>query len=138
MKKTICAALIATALCFSSGAFADDYSKRKYGMDKKADSSAAFYSTIEPASGDPSRVMNLSVSQVRSMQDMLHKQGYAAGPIDGIVGPKTAAAIRAFQKDKGLPVTGTTSNETLQKLGFRSKMDRSRANSTSDIMFDRP
>lgn len=32
--------------------------------------------------------------------------GYSPGPADGIMGPGTAAAIRKFQTERGLPVTG--------------------------------
>jgi peptidoglycan hydrolase-like protein with peptidoglycan-binding domain len=40
-----------------------------------------------------------------------------AGLIDGIMGPKTQAALRAFQKDQNLPQTGKMDAETLAKLG---------------------
>jgi hypothetical protein len=35
--------------------------------------------------------------------------GYDTGPADGILGPRTRAAIRAFEAREGLPVTGTIS-----------------------------
>ena len=52
------------------------------------------------------------------IQSMLSKLGYDVGEIDGKYGPSTAAAIRKFQKDKGLSVDGKISDtlyETLQK-----------------------
>ncbi len=36
--------------------------------------------------------------------------GYDLGPWDGIFGPKTRAAIPAFETHEGLPVTGTISD----------------------------
>lgn len=37
---------------------------------------------------------------------MLAELGYDPGAADGVMGPKTTAAIRDFQRDRGLPVTG--------------------------------
>mgnify|MGYP001590329577 CR=1 FL=1 len=41
---------------------------------------------------------------VTYLQQSLTKIGYNPGPIDGIFGPKTEAAVRLFQKSKGLVV----------------------------------
>ena len=41
------------------------------------------------------------------MQQRLADLGYDPGPVDGVVGARTRAAIRAFQKDNELPETGT-------------------------------
>lgn len=40
------------------------------------------------------------------LQSRLTAHGFACGPIDGIVGPITIAAIRAFEAARGLPVDG--------------------------------
>jgi peptidoglycan hydrolase-like protein with peptidoglycan-binding domain len=40
------------------------------------------------------------------MQGILHEHGYDPGPIDGLMGNKTRAALRQFQLDHQLPVTG--------------------------------
>ena len=45
----------------------------------------------------------------RRVQMRLATLGYNPGPADGIVGPKTREAIRAFQGREGLKVTGTIS-----------------------------
>ncbi len=39
-------------------------------------------------------------------QMMLNHLGYYTGPIDGITGPRTQAAVRRYQRDHGLPLTG--------------------------------
>ena len=41
---------------------------------------------------------------VAGTQSGLKRMGYDPGPIDGILGPRTRAAIRAYQKDHGLAV----------------------------------
>jgi peptidoglycan hydrolase-like protein with peptidoglycan-binding domain len=48
---------------------------------------------------------------VRSIQKSLAALGYDPGPADGAMGPRTSAAIREFQADYGLPVTGQASGE---------------------------
>jgi uncharacterized protein len=47
----------------------------------------------------------------REVQQLLADLGYDPGPIDGVMGPRTRAAIRAFQADVGLPVDGQVSDE---------------------------
>jgi len=46
----------------------------------------------------------LSWGQIRDAQQRLDALGYWPGPIDGFMGPKTRAAIRAFQEQNGLPM----------------------------------
>lgn len=43
---------------------------------------------------------------VRNIQSSLAAAGYNPGPVDGILGNGTRAAIRRYQADHGLPVTG--------------------------------
>jgi hypothetical protein len=52
------------------------------------------------------------------VQQALEQAGYYQGPIDGIVGPGTSAAIAAYQRDNGLAVTGTVTNGLLANLGI--------------------
>jgi LysM repeat protein len=54
--------------------------------------------------------------QIAGLQVALRANGVYLGPIDGIAGPKTAAAVRAFQRKKGLPV-GVASLRTRLALG---------------------
>ena len=50
------------------------------------------------------------------VQTALADLGYYNGPIDGIVGSGTRRAVRAFQRDKGLPVTGRIDRRLLNAL----------------------
>jgi lipid-binding SYLF domain-containing protein len=63
----------------------------------------------------------LSQSRVKAAQESLRDKGYYAGPIDGIVGPKTRNAIREYQKAENLPVNGRLNSETAAKLGITEK-----------------
>jgi peptidoglycan hydrolase-like protein with peptidoglycan-binding domain len=51
-------------------------------------------------------------ASVQTVQAALKAAGYDPGPADGQMGPKTAAALKAFQAAKGLPVTGQIDGAT--------------------------
>jgi Transglycosylase SLT domain/Putative peptidoglycan binding domain/LysM domain len=55
--------------------------------------------------------------QVAGLQVALRAQGLYRGPIDAISGPETVAAVRAFQRSEGLPVTGLADSQTRAALG---------------------
>jgi hypothetical protein len=55
--------------------------------------------------------------QLAGLQVALRSHGLYMGPIDGIAGPQTAAAVRAFQRRSGLAVDGIAGPETRQALG---------------------
>jgi lipoprotein-anchoring transpeptidase ErfK/SrfK len=48
----------------------------------------------------------------------LWRQAISAGPMDGLWGPQTRAALRAFQRKAGLPPTGDLDDATLARLPF--------------------
>jgi type II secretory pathway predicted ATPase ExeA len=50
------------------------------------------------------------------VQAQLNALGYAAGPVDGILGPRTSAAIQRFQADTGLPIDGRISDTLIASL----------------------
>jgi LysM repeat protein len=55
--------------------------------------------------------------QVAGLQVALRAQGLYRGPIDAISGPETVAAVRAFQRSEGIPVTGLADSRTRAALG---------------------
>jgi hypothetical protein len=55
---------------------------------------------------------------VVDVQLQLQRDGYYAGPIDGVLGPMTRRAITAFQADHGLAITSTIDEPTLATLGL--------------------
>lgn len=55
-------------------------------------------------------------TSIRSVQAALKAKGYDPGPIDGVMGSKTRAALLQYQKDNGLP-QGQLDVETLGALG---------------------
>lgn len=50
------------------------------------------------------------------LQESFKTLGYAPGPIDGINGPLTQKAIRAFQDDHGLLIDGIVGENTHKAL----------------------
>jgi len=53
---------------------------------------------------------------VSDLQARLKGLGYDPGPADGQMGPKTRAAIRAYQKDEGLKADGQVTASLLEHI----------------------
>ncbi len=53
---------------------------------------------------------------LRQAQQALNDMGYDAGPADGAMGPRTANALREFQAERGIPVTGRLDATTQAEL----------------------
>lgn len=58
----------------------------------------------------------LSKAQRTEVQSLLSRAGYDVGTPDGVVGPKTRAAVMAFQARAGLPADGHVSGLLLDRL----------------------
>lgn len=63
--------------------------------------------------------------EVSSLQQQLARAGFNPGPVDGVFGPRTQAAVRAFQQSKGIQVDGVVGPETMGAMGI-SGFDRRR------------
>ncbi len=57
-------------------------------------------------------------NEVKALQQALDKAGYTL-KADGRMGPKTRAALKKYQKDNGLKVTGKLDPATKEKLGMQ-------------------
>jgi His-Xaa-Ser repeat protein HxsA len=57
-------------------------------------------------------------SSALDVQDALARRGYYDGQIDGVIGPQSRNAIRRYQYDYGLPVTGIIDYPLLRSLGI--------------------
>jgi peptidoglycan hydrolase-like protein with peptidoglycan-binding domain len=51
-------------------------------------------------------------------QQRLKEFGYDPGPMNGMIGVQTQEALRRFQTETGLPVTGELDWETARRLGI--------------------
>lgn len=64
----------------------------------------------------PRDLRALTLEERRELQDRLGRTGFDPGGVDGRMGPKTIAAVKAFQKAKGLVPDGYPSLEVLTLL----------------------
>jgi hypothetical protein len=60
----------------------------------------------------------LTRDDIRRAQQLLADLGYEPGPIDGFMGPRTRAAIEAFQDAQGLEVTGEMTPSLIDLLAI--------------------
>ena len=61
-------------------------------------------------------------NDVKKMQETLRDKGHYSGEVDGVLGLRTRASIRGFQKTENLPVTGQLDARTADKLGVRPEV----------------
>ncbi len=65
---------------------------------------------------NPVSMYGLTLDQNREIQELLITLGYSPGPADGLPGNKTKSAIKQYQSDYGLLITGTPSLKLLQHM----------------------
>lgn len=58
----------------------------------------------------------LTGDERRDLQTRLSERGYATGGVDGKIGPKTRAALRAYQGSQGLPADGYADAALLDRI----------------------
>jgi N-acetylmuramoyl-L-alanine amidase len=69
-----------------------------------------------------------SGAQVRTIQKKLKNWGYYKGSVDGIFGSKTKEAVKYFQRKNGLAVDGVVGPKTLAALGISGGNSSSSSN----------
>lgn len=58
----------------------------------------------------------LNPAEAKELQTLLTASGLTPGPVDGIIGPMTAAAVRRYEEREGLRPTGLVNYPILQHL----------------------
>ena len=71
-------------------------------------------------------VAETDAAKVRKCQEKLIGMGYLKDKADGILGLKTAAALREYQRDQGLPETGILDEETQESLNREAREEYKR------------
>lgn len=69
-----------------------------------------------PATNQSSATSYYDKDVVWYVQNELKRQGYAVGTVDGVMGRKTVRAIRQYQANHSLPVTGEIDEVLLRRL----------------------
>ena len=71
--------------------------------------------------------------RVRALQAKLRGRGLRPGPVDGLFGPRTQAAVQRLQRSGGVPVSGVATERTRQLLADASKApDQPAANTPAE------
>jgi peptidoglycan hydrolase-like protein with peptidoglycan-binding domain len=78
----------------------------------------------------------LSKSDMKNVEQALESEGYNPGRIDGRADDDARAAIRDFQQDEGLPMTGMIDRRTAEELNVASRSGSS--DSKSERFGERP
>ena len=117
-------ATVALALCVCVSAQNKDEPPSGTVVDKQHANGST---EVQPAF----KSVQVSSNDIRDAQQKLNDQGYNAGTPDGKIGARTRVAIRKYQKDKNLTVTGTLDESTLSHLNIAG--GKTLANAPSDI-----
>lgn len=59
-----------------------------------------------------------STDKVRSVQEALREEGHNVGTADGVLGTRTSSALKEYQRNNNLTVSGKINEETLNHLGI--------------------
>jgi peptidoglycan hydrolase-like protein with peptidoglycan-binding domain/DNA invertase Pin-like site-specific DNA recombinase len=59
--------------------------------------------------------------RVRSLQVRLQRRGLRPGPVDGLFGPRTQAAVQRLQRHNGVPASGVVTTRTARLLAHPSQ-----------------
>ncbi|MBV9793421.1 MAG: peptidoglycan-binding protein [Actinobacteria bacterium] len=83
-----------------------------------ASTSAPASTATTPAANPahPSTPAVVPSASVKKLQQELGQLNYYEGPVDGVMGPQTTAAIKDLQRQAGLPQTGTMNSATQAAL----------------------
>ena len=107
----IAAALCCMALASSPLVFARGDST--HSMDRSGASSSMSGSHYGSAS-------TMDQQTVRQVQQALSEKGYNPGPIDGMMGPRTRAALQQYQRQNNLAGASGLDRQTLDSLGVHA------------------
>lgn len=91
------------AYSYDGGYYDDGYATSEYSREPSQ-------SQYDSGDGD------FSVSEVQSA---LARAGYYRGTIDGSLGPATRNALKRYQRDQGLAITGRIDRPAIETLGLR-------------------
>lgn len=122
-KKFLAASIMGGTLAFMANTAwsqqtpgASSQSQREQTQPWQAEPSRPGSSAGVPAT--PGEIQELSKNDMQAVQQVLKDKGYDVS-VNGTADASTRAAIRKFQQDEGLPVTGIIDERTANQLGFQ-------------------
>lgn len=81
----------------------------RLAFERKINSAVGYTASTSSAAG---------VQNIRRIQRELDRLGFNPGPADGSLGLKTTAAIKQYQRSRGLDPTGLVSEDLIQAMGI--------------------
>jgi peptidoglycan hydrolase-like protein with peptidoglycan-binding domain len=139
-----CARSLAVIACVAGLAGCENFSDFESGLRDKF--SEAFKSTEKLAKNDPvpfhdaarenEVIVTLDRPAAKTLQGQLGRLGFRPGPVDGIIGMKTARAVKRYQAAHYLPVTGKISLQLLEHLEETAAGGTSKAQSLINLASD--
>lgn len=116
MKKFAYTIVVAAAL-LSAPAMANELDQHNMaGHYNSTYFSNTGYHGVKAGRWNSGEALILDRSEIKNMQAALKEAGYRAGPVDGVIGSQTRAALRAFQADHRLKGNGAVTERTLKTL----------------------
>lgn len=109
MRRIVMIGMVAALVALPLMGWAQERSSEGYLMPEGAEPRPA----VEPT---PRTAVETPEAMVQDVQMALRDAGFDPGPIDGIMGPKTRAALSEFQQSQGLPATGKLDARTREEL----------------------
>ncbi|MGC8555174.1 MAG: peptidoglycan-binding domain-containing protein [Candidatus Acidulodesulfobacterium sp.] len=109
MKKVLLSILFLSLIAIPSSSFAAVKPVKKAVAKKVAAKKVVAKKTVK----------TVSSATVKAVQQALAKDGLFKGKVDGMIGPVTTNAVKAFQKKNGLKADGIIGPMTLKKLGVK-------------------
>jgi hypothetical protein len=78
--------------------------------------------------------LTLGQDAIKHIQTVLQQQGLYNGPVDGVVGPETVSALKAYQSKQGLQQTAALDQETLTRLFANNPSESGAADASRSLM----
>jgi peptidoglycan hydrolase-like protein with peptidoglycan-binding domain len=111
--------VVGSILCLSTFAFsqADQQPAKQGGITSDRPTGTKVVDHDRDTIVQPQRKpVKVDANVVKSAQKALNDRGYDSGTPDGVIGPRTKAAVNKFQADEGIAQSGTFDATTLSKL----------------------
>ena len=77
----------------------------------------------DPLANPPSAAPAIARDEIERLQQYMADEGYDVGSVDGQFGPRSRAALRSLQRDRGLTADGHPSRALLATLGLVESSD---------------
>ena len=110
--------LVLLGACATLRGLGEDFQNMGPGMEEAISEYESKDSSTSSSSQNQASAGELGTAEIREAQERLILAGLDPGHIDGVLGPKTQAALREYQAAHGLQRTGTLDEKTRNAMGL--------------------